>query len=238
MFMTNIARISKALRAYAASVSLRQAAFIVVGTAISSFGVYNIHQQSGITEGGVIGLILLANRWLGLSPSIATPVLDAACYLFAFRFLGGRFLCLSVASTASLTVLFRIWEQFPPLLPNLSGSPLIAALLGGLFVGTGVGFVIRGGGSCGGDDALALTIAHLTKWRIARAYLLLALTIAHLTKWRIARAYLLTDITVLVLSLSYIPVSRIVFSLVTVTVSSFLIDFIQSRGACREGAEA
>ena len=134
MFMTNIARISKALRAYAASVSLRQAAFIVVGTAISSFGVYNIHQQSGITEGGVIGLILLANRWLGLSPSIATPVLDAACYLFAFRFLGGRFLCLSVASTASLTVLFRIWEQFPPLLPNLSGSPLIAALLGGLFV--------------------------------------------------------------------------------------------------------
>ena len=66
----------------------------------------------------------------------------------------------------------------------------------------------------------------------------LALTIAHLTKWRIARAYLLTDITVLVLSLSYIPVSRIVFSLVTVTVSSFLIDFIQSRGACREGAEA
>ena len=171
------------------------------------------------TEGGVIGLILLANRWLGLSPSIATPVLDAACYLFAFRFLGGRFLCLSVASTASLTVLFRIWEQFPPLLPNLSGSPLIAALLGGLFVGTGVGFVIRGGGSCGGDDALALTIAHLTKWRIARAYLL-------------------TDITVLVLSLSYIPVSRIVFSLVTVTVSSFLIDFIQSRGACREGAEA
>ena len=86
-------------------------------------------------------------------------------------------------------------------------------------LGTGVGFVIRGGGSCGGDDALALTIAHLTKWRIARAYLL-------------------TDITVLVLSLSYIPVSRIVFSLVTVTVSSFLIDFIQSRGACREGAEA
>ena len=77
MFRTNIARISKTLRDYAASVSMRQAAFIVVGTAISSFGVYNIHQQSGITEGGVIGLILLANRWLGLSPSIATPVLDS-----------------------------------------------------------------------------------------------------------------------------------------------------------------
>lgn len=218
MFKMKIARISKALRACAASVSLRQAAFIMVGTAVSSFGVYNIHQQSGITEGGVIGLILLANRWFGLSPSIATPVLDAACYIFAFKFLGGRFLFLSVASTASLTLLFSIWEQFPPLLPDLSGMPLAAALLGGLFVGAGVGLVIRGGGSCGGDDALALTISHLTKWRVARSYLM-------------------TDVAVLLLSLSYIHVSRIVFSLVTVTVSSFLIDFMQHFGRCRGSAD-
>ena len=215
----NITRISKALCDFAESVTLRQAAFIVVGTAISSFGVYNIHQQSGITEGGVIGLILLANRWLGLSPSIATPVLDALCYLVAFKFLGGRFLCLSAASTASLTALFRIWERFPPFLPDMSGAPLAAALIGGLFVGVGVGLVIRGGGSCGGDDALALTISRVAKWRLARAYLL-------------------TDFTVLVLSLSYIPLSRIVFSLVTVTVSSFLIDFVQNLGARREGAGA
>lgn len=217
MFKTNMKDIAKAVRGCAAPLSLKQAVFIVIGTAISSFGVYNIHQQSGITEGGVIGLILLANRWLGLSPSIATPILDAACYLFAFRYLGGRFLFLSVASTASLTLLFRIWEQFPPFLPDMSGVPLAAALLGGLFVGAGVGLVVRGGGSCGGDDALALTISHITKWRIARAYLL-------------------TDITVLVLSLSYIPAARIVFSLVTVTVSSFLIDFIQRFGTCREEA--
>lgn len=219
MFRKFLAEILKNARDFAASVSARQAALLITGTAISSFGVYNVHQQSGITEGGVIGLILLAHRWLGMSPSVATPLLDAACYLFAFRFLGGRFLCLSIASTASLTLLFRIWEQFSPLLPNLSGAPLYAAVLGGLFVGVGVGLVIRGGGSCGGDDALALTISHLAKWRIARAYLL-------------------TDVIVLVLSLSYIPLSRIVYSLVTVTISSFLIDFIQSRGARRESAGA
>ena len=37
----------------------------------------------------------------------------------------------------------------------------------------------------------------------------------------------MTDIIVLALSLSYIPLSRIAFSLVTVTVSSLLIGFIQ-----------
>ena len=47
------------------------------------------------------------------------------------------------------------------------------------------------------------------------------------SRWRLARCYLFTDITVLVLSLSYIPVKRIAFSLITVTISSFLIDKIQ-----------
>lgn len=36
------------------------------------------------------------------------------------------------------------------------GISVGAALLGGLFVGIGVGLVVRQGGSSGGDDALAL----------------------------------------------------------------------------------
>ncbi|MBR4019614.1 MAG: YitT family protein, partial [Clostridia bacterium] len=62
--------------------------------------------------------------------------------------------------------------------------------------------------SCSGDDALALFISNLTGWRISRAYLI-------------------TDFTVLALSLSYIPFSRILYSLITVTLSSYIIDLIQ-----------
>ena len=32
---------------------------IILGTAITTFGIYNIHQQADITEGGILGLILL-----------------------------------------------------------------------------------------------------------------------------------------------------------------------------------
>ena len=69
--------------------------------------------------------------------------------------------------------------------------------------------MVRQGGSCGGDDALALVISKATGWRLSRAYLF-------------------TDLTVLLLSLSYIPLRRIAFSLVTVTVSSLIIDALQS----------
>ena len=182
---------------------------ILLGAAIASFGIHNIHQRACITEGGVIGMVLLTDRWLDLPPSVATPVLDAVCYLLAFKWLGKSFIKISVFSTLSVSAFYRLWEQFPPMLPNLSSYPLAAAVLGGIFVGIGVGLIVRQGGSSGGDDALALTISHVTHWRLARAYLV-------------------TDITVLLLSLSYIPLRRIAYSLVTVTISSLLIDFIKS----------
>ena len=39
---------------------------IILGAAIVSFGLYNIHQQCGVTEGGVLGTVLLIHHWFGL----------------------------------------------------------------------------------------------------------------------------------------------------------------------------
>ena len=190
-------------------ITFRRAGLIALGAMIATFGIHNIHQQTGITEGGVIGLMLLVEHWLGASPAFITPVLDALCYLLAFKYLGGRFIRISALSTLSVSLFYKLWEQFPPMLPDLSARPLAAAVLGALFVGIGVGIIVRQGGSSGGDDALALTISRVTGWRLARSYLF-------------------TDLVVLCLSLSYIPLRRIAFSLITVTLSSWLIDRVQS----------
>ena len=188
--------------------SVKKVLLIILGAAVCSFGIHNIHQRTAITEGGVIGMMLLIDRWLGLPPAVITPVLDITCYVLAFRYLGGQFIKISVISTLSVSLFYDFWEMFPPMLPDLSAYPLAAAVLGGIFVGVGVGLIVRQGGSSGGDDALALTISHVTHWRLSRAYLF-------------------TDLVVLVLSLSYIPLQRIFFSLITVTLSSFLIDRVQ-----------
>lgn len=188
---------------------------LVLGSMIGSFGLYNIHYQSSLTEGGVLGAILLLNHWTGLPASILSPLLDLFCYAIAYRILGGRFLTLSLTVTALMAAFFRIWEQFPPLLPNLTAYPLIAAVLGALFIGIGTGLVVRGGGSGSGDDALALVIVKKSGWRISKAYLA-------------------TDFSVLALSLTYLPLDRIFYSILTVTISSYLIDFISCRGRKKE----
>ncbi len=187
----------------------RRLGMIALGAAIATFGLYNIHQRTGITEGGVLGLLLFVNHWTGLPASLVSPVLDLLCYAAALKVLGAGFLRTAVVSSAAMAAWFKVWESFPPMLPDLSPHPLAAAILGGLFIGVGVGLIIRQGGSSGGDDALALVINRLSGWGLARCYLI-------------------TDLTVLALSLSYIPAWRIAFSLVTVTLSSFLIEKVQN----------
>ena len=106
--------------------SWKKLIFILLGAAIATFGIHNIHQQVGITEGGVIGAMLLVEHWLGFSPAYITPVLDVACYLLAWKYLGGQFIKISILSTAGVSLFYKLWEQFPPMLPDLSGHPLAA----------------------------------------------------------------------------------------------------------------
>lgn len=189
----------------------KRVAVIAVGAGIATFGIHNIHQVVGITEGGAIGALLLAGHWFGIPASIAAPLVDIACYALAFRVLGGAFLGWSLACSAIVSAFYSLWEHLPYMLPDLTAHPLAAAVLGGAFVGLGVGVIVRQGASSGGDDALALSIERLSGWRLSACYLI-------------------SDITVLVLSLSYIPLTRIAFSLVTVFISSALIEAVSSWG--------
>ncbi len=205
MAKTNFKKICSFLKQ---DITLKKLFLIIIGSMICTFGIHNIHGQTAITEGGVMGLMLLIEHWFGFSPSVITLFLDTVCYLIAFKFLGAGFIKMSMITTVCMSVFYRLWEQLPYMIPDLTAYPLVACVAGGVFVGVGVGLIVRQGGSSSGDDALALTISKLTKWRLSRAYLF-------------------TDLVVLLLSLSYIPVRRIVFSLITVSVSSLMIDWIQ-----------
>ena len=188
---------------------LKKVPFLMLGAAILAFGMFNIHSRCAVTEGGILGLTLLIKHWLGISPGITGVILDLTCYLIGFKILGKEFFKSAIVASLSFSASYNIFEHFGPVLPDFSSQPLVAAILGGLFVGVGVGIVVCNGGASGGDDALALIISKLTKCKLSKAYLF-------------------TDLTVLLLSLSYIPFKRIFFSLITVTISSYTIDILQA----------
>lgn len=177
-------------------------------SAFQAFGMYHIHSLADVTEGGVLGLTLLLEHWFSISPAISGAVLNGACFLLGWRILGKEFIGYSLCAAAGFSLGYGFFEQFPHLWPQLAELPLLAALLGALFIGIGAGFCVRSGGATTGDDALAMSISHKTKIPIQNLYLI-------------------SDLTVLALSLTYIPVRRILYSLLTVVLSGQIIGLIQ-----------
>lgn len=184
---------------------------IVLGSAILSFGLYNVHSISGVTEGGVLGLTLLLEHWFGISPSISGLVLNGACYVLGLTLLGKEFILYSIIAGGGFSLFYAIFERFPPLWPQIAQMPLAASVAGAAFVGVGVGLCIRANAAPTGDDSLALSLSHHFKIGI---------------QW----VYLLGDLIVLALSLTYIPFSKIIYSLLTVVLSGQLIGLIQKAG--------
>ena len=181
---------------------------ILIGSVIQAVGIYNIHAISNVTEGGVLGLTLLLKQWFALSPALTSLVLNALCYALGWKTLGKSFIAYSALSIGTYSAAYAVLEQFPPLWPEIVNYPLIAAIAGALFIGIGAGVCVRAGGATAGDDALAMSLNHITGWSIERIYLI-------------------SDLTVLVLSLSYIPMKRIAWSLLTVVLSGQIIGLIQ-----------
>ena len=183
---------------------------ILLGSAVTAFGMYNIHDISDITEGGIFGLDLLLEYHFGISPAYTNLIFTALCFFLGWRALGRDFIVCSAFSTLSFSLFYAIMERTPRIFPQIADHPLPAALAGALFVGVGVGLSVREGGAQSGDDALAMALHHYF-W------------------WSMSAVYLISDLVVLALSLTYIPVRKIIFSLITVILSGQLIGLI-SKG--------
>ena len=181
-----------------------------LASAFQAFGIYNIHAVADVTEGGVLGATLLLHHWLGISPAISSFLLNAACFLLGLKVLGKTFIAYSFLAALGYSAGYSICEQFPPLWPEIAAHPLLAAIAGALFIGIGAGLTVRAGGATTGDDALAMSISHLTKIPIQNIYLI-------------------SDLTVLILSLSYIPLRKIAWSVLTVILSGQIIGLIQPK---------
>lgn len=180
-----------------------------LSSAFQAFGMYHVHAAANITEGGVLGATLLLEYWLHISPAISSFVMNGACYLLGWKTMGKEFIGYSIVAACGYSLCYGVCEQFPPLWPGIIDYPLAAAIIGALFIGIGAGLCVKIGGATCGDDALAMSLSRITKIPI---------------QW----IYLVSDLTVLGLSLSYIPMKKIGYSLLTVVLSGQIIGLIQN----------
>ena len=187
--------------------TIKSIMLIIIGATILSFGSYNFNYQNNVTEGGVLGLLLLMQHVFNISPSITSVVIDFTLFAIGSKFFGKKFLLYSILSTTTFSITYKIWESIGFLVPSFKHNMLIASMLAGIGVGVGVGLVVRGGGASGGDDVIAL---------LGNKFL----------KLKVNHVYLITDAIVLLMSLVYLDIKQVFFSIIAVTTSGKIISLI------------
>lgn len=192
-------------------ITLKNLLLNALGGAILGFGLMEVHSIAHVTEGGALGLTLLMDIWFGFSPAWTSIILNIAFYTFGIKMFGVPFVVYSLVSAGAFSGAYAVCELSPPIYPEIANLPFLAAIIGAIFVGVGVGVCVKAGGAPTGDDALAMSLSKLSKIDI---------------QWM----YMITDLLVLALSLTCIPVKNVLCSLVTVTLSGQIIGLIQKIG--------
>lgn len=185
---------------------------IIAGSAIYAFGLLYFIIPNELMEGGVTGITVLLNYAFNISPSISTMALNIPLFLVGMKILGKRQSVYTGLGIASLTLFLWLFELLIDrgyVVPfHTENDYILAALYAGVTLGAGLGIVFRFGGTTGGSDIIARIINR--KFGFSMGQIILSL-----------------DILIIGLSLFFIPLERILYTLVAVFIASKVIDFIQ-----------
>lgn len=191
--------------------------FILIGSAIFSFGLVHFNMQNNLAEGGFTGITLLLYNLFGLDPSYSNLLLNIPIFLIGWKLLGRVSFYYTLIGTFSVSFFLWIFQKWQFQIP-LRDDLFLAALFAGVFIGVGLGITFRYGGTTGGVDIIA---------RLVHKY------------WQVSmgKTMFLFDAVVIVASfLTYIDYREAMYTLVAVFVAARVVDFMQEGAYAARGA--
>lgn len=180
---------------------------IFLGASIYAFGLVTFNIPNQLAEGGMTGITLILFNLTGFNPAYSTLLLNIPLILIGFKIFGTQTLVYTLVGTFSLSMNILFWQNMHIVI-SVENDLLIAALLAGLFGGVGSGIIYKVGGTTGGTDIVARILEKNFGLTIGRSLLIL-------------------DIMVLLLSLTYLSLKEMMYTLIAVFVFSIVVDFVQ-----------
>ncbi|MBZ6008346.1 YitT family protein [Leuconostoc gelidum] len=193
-----------------ARISIKDIIMITIGTGFYGWSLININITNQLAEGGLSGITLILLALFNWNPAYTNLILNIPLLIIGYRVLGRRSLIYTIWGIISLSFWLYVWQKFP-MPPALHHDMLIAGLLAGIMSGIGLGVVFRFGGTSGGTDVIARIMEQKLGIQIGRTMFAL-------------------DAVVLLMSLIYIDVIHMMYTLI----ASFV--FAQVVGLTQQGA--
>lgn len=188
---------------------------ITIGTALYAFGFVTINIANRLAEGGIAGITLLLKFLAGVNPAISTILINIPLLIIGYRYLGRRSLIYTIYGTGILSFWIWFW-QIAHVSLNVHHDLFIAAILTGIIGGFGLGLVYRFNGTTGGTDIIARIFEKKKGSPMGQSLFAL-------------------DFVVLAVSLTYIDLRRMMYTLVASFVLSRVVNFIQDGGYSARG---
>lgn len=143
--------------------SIHKTIAILVGSLLMAIGVNVFLINHELLDGGTFGLGLILHYLTGLQVGLVVIMLSVPVLLFAW-FYNRSFLFNSIHGMLFSSFMVDLsYHPFRALGFILNQSPVVSAILGGLFVGSGIGLMLRFDTSIGGTDLLGQILAHYAK---------------------------------------------------------------------------
>lgn len=183
---------------------------IALGAAIYAFGFVNFNMVNHLAEGGISGITLIFHALFKLNPAYTQILFNIPLFILGVKIFGKRGMIYTIHGTVCLSVFIWLFQRMSFSI-DLAHDTLIAALLAGIFAGIGGGIVFRFGGTTGGGDIIG-------RYFEQKKGLALGQTL------------FVFDIVVLTLSLSYIDIQHMMYTVIASFVFSQVVAVVQNGG--------
>lgn len=126
--------------------------YIFIGSIITAIGLEIFLIPNNIIDGGVVGVSIMLSAITGLSFGAFLILINLPFLYLGYKHIGKAF---AIATTFAVISLSFWSSVFLPVLP-VTNDYFLAAVFGGIITGTGVGLIIRNGGSLDGTEIVAI----------------------------------------------------------------------------------
>ncbi len=137
--------------------NIRKVILIIIGAAITAYGLEAVLIPNSVIDGGVTGVSIMGAKIFGLPLGLFLFILNIPFVYLGYKQVGRTFAIMSVIGIAALSAGTILMHSITPILSEK--DPLLIVASGGILLGVGIGIVLRNGGALDGSEVLAVLIS-------------------------------------------------------------------------------
>lgn len=134
--------------------SVTSCIYMILGVISATIGLKAFLLSNNFLDGGAMGVSLLINILTDIDLSVLIIIINLPFIIIGYRQISWQFAIRSTISILILSLLVHFVE-----LPSITSDKLLIAIFGGVFLGAGIGFSIRGGSVIDGSEVLAIYVS-------------------------------------------------------------------------------